>query len=168
MIGRCSKPAMPNCSVQTEEMRSSLLSSVSHDLRTPLAAIVARQREPAQERSKSIRRIAACALQTIADESKRLIRLVENLLDMTRLESGAVALNKEWHVLEEIAGTALNALRDELKRHAVRVDIPADFPLIWVDEVLMGQVIVNLLENACRYTPPGSRIELSARHEASK
>jgi two-component system sensor histidine kinase KdpD len=154
--------------IQTEEMRSSLLSSVSHDLRTPLAAIVAASesllKSPPNRSDESQRAL----LQTIADESKRLARLVENLLDMTRLESGAVALNKEWHVLEEIVGTALNSLRNELNRHAVRVDVPADFPLIWVDDVLMSQVIVNLFENACRYTPPGSRIELIARHEGKQ
>ena len=72
-------------------------------------------------------------------------------------------------MLEEIAGTALNALRGELKRHAVRLAYPGRLPADWVDEVLMGQAMVNfLLENACRYTPPGSRIELGARHESKQ
>jgi two-component system sensor histidine kinase KdpD len=83
---------------------------------------------------------------------------------MTRLESGGVALNRQWHVLEEIVGSALAALRRDLQRHAVQVDIPAHLPLVHVDGVLLQQVFVNLLENAARYTPPDSPIEIRARH----
>ena len=91
-----------------------------------------------------------------------LTRLVENLLDMARLDSGSVVLNRQWHVLEEIVGVALNAAKRELQDHEVRVDIPADFPLLNVDGFLMEQVLVNLLENASRYTPAGSEIEIAA------
>lgn len=149
--------------VQTEEMRSSLLSSVSHDLRTPLAAIAAASASLLDERLRSPGEVRREMLQTIADESRRLSRLVENLLDMTRLESGAIAPHKEWQVLEEIVGTALARVRGELQGRTVVVTIPADLPLIFVDGVLFEQVFVNLLENAVRYTPPGSRIEISAR-----
>ena len=102
------------------------------------------------------------ALQTIVDESRRLTRLVENLLDMARLDSGSIVLNRQWHVLEEIVGVALNAVKRELKDHEVRVTIPADFPLLNIDGFLMEQVLVNLLENASRYTPVGSEIEITA------
>jgi two-component system sensor histidine kinase KdpD len=101
-------------------------------------------------------------LQTVVDESRRLSRFVDNLLRMARLDAGAVTLNRQWHVLEEIVGVALGAMKRELAGHQVQVSIPADFPLISIDSFLMEQVFVNLLENAVRYTPAGSRIEISA------
>jgi two-component system sensor histidine kinase KdpD len=81
---------------------------------------------------------------------------------MARLDSGTVVLNRQWHVLEEIVGVALNSVKRELKEHEVRVEIPSDFPLMKIDGFLMEQVLVNLLENASRYTPAGSEIEISA------
>jgi len=145
---------------ETEEMRSSLLSSVSHDLRTPLAAIAGAASRlldgPAEPDARRE------LLQTMVQESRRLSRLVENLLEMTRLESGAAVPNRQWHVLEEIVGSGLARLRDELGDRPVEVEIPADFPLLSVDGVLLEQALVNLLENAARYTPPGSRIEITA------
>ena len=149
--------------VQAEQLRNSLLSSVSHDLRTPLAAIAGASTtllETAPDKDPEVRRQL---LQSVVDESRRLNRLVDNLLDMTRLESGAVGLNTQWQVLEEIVGTALGHLKRELEQHVVVTDIPADLPLLSLDGVLMEQVLVNLLENAVRYTPVGSRIEISAR-----
>jgi two-component system sensor histidine kinase KdpD len=147
--------------VQAEQLRNSLLSSVSHDLRTPLAAIAGASTSllevPAQD-AKARQEL----LQTIVDESHRLTRLVDNLLDMTRLESGTVALNRQWHVLEEIVGSALARLRRELVRHPVRADIPSDLPLLLLDGVLFEQVFFNLLENAMRHTPEGSQIEITA------
>jgi two-component system sensor histidine kinase KdpD len=149
--------------VETEQLRSSLLSSVSHDLRTPLAAIAGASssllddsqfHEPPERRE---------LLQSIVDESKRLARLVDNLLDMTRLEAGHVKLNKEWHVLEEIVGSARSRLRRELEGHRVHVEIPGDLPLVNVDGLLLEQVLVNLLENAARYTPAGSHIQMAAK-----
>lgn len=154
--------------MQTEEMRSSLLSSVSHDLRTPLAAIVAASSTLLRNGESNANDARRELLQTIADESRRLSRLVENLLDMTRLESGAAEPNRQWHVLEEIVGSAITRIRTELGRHTVRVQAPADLPLISVDGVLIEQVFVNLLENAARYTPPGSRIEIAARSERQR
>jgi two-component system sensor histidine kinase KdpD len=102
-------------------------------------------------------------LQSVVDESRRLARLVDNLLDMARLDSGSVVLNRQWQVFEEIVGLALGAVKRELSNRHVRVDIPNDFPLINVDGFLLEQVLVNLLENAIRYTPAASQIELSAR-----
>lgn len=144
--------------VQAEQLRNSLLTSVSHDLRTPLATISGTasgllEKAPAHERE---------ALQTVVDESQRLTRLFENLLDMARLDSGAIKLNKQWHVLEEIVGTALHSLRRELVNRDVRITIPADFPLLKIDAMLFEQVLVNLFENAARYTPPYAAIEVAA------
>ena len=101
-------------------------------------------------------------LQTVMDESRRLTRLVENLLEMTKLESGAAAPNRQWHVLEEIIGSAIARLRRDLGDRQVVVQIPSDFPLLYVDDVLMEQVLINLLENAARYTPSQSRIDIVA------
>jgi two-component system sensor histidine kinase KdpD len=144
--------------VREEQLRNSLLSSVSHDLRTPLAAIAGaassileRPHEPQHE-----------LLQSIVDESRRLGRLVENLLDMARLDSGSMTVNRQWQVLEEIVGVALHSLSRDLSRHNVLVSIPVNFPLLNVDGILIEQVLVNLLENASRYTPEGSTIEITA------
>ena len=134
--------------VQAEQLRNSLLSSVSHDLRTPLAAMAGAASSLLEERPETDPATNQLLLQTIVDESHRLARLVDNLLDMTRLESGAVALNRQWHVLEEIVGSALSRLRRELGSRPVRVDSPADLPLLFLDGMLMEQVFVNLLENA--------------------
>jgi two-component system sensor histidine kinase KdpD len=90
------------------------------------------------------------------------VRLVDNLLEMARLDAGAVALNQQWHVLEELVGSALHRLRMELAPRTVRVSIPSDYPLLLIDGFLMEQVFVNLLENASRYTPAGATIEISA------
>jgi two-component system, OmpR family, sensor histidine kinase KdpD len=144
--------------IQAEQLRNSLLDSVSHDLRTPLATISGTATSLLEHSS-----IQDCeSLQTLVDESRRLTRLVENLLDMARLDSGAVALNRQWNVLEEIVGVALNAVKREVRDFVVRVDIPADFPLLNIDGFLIEQVLVNLLENASRYTPIGSEIEIAA------
>jgi two-component system sensor histidine kinase KdpD len=148
---------------KTEQLRSSLLSSVSHDLRTPLATIAGSSSTLLQAWSDLDSSIREEMLHTILSESRRLARLVDNLLEMTRLESGSVVPNRQWQVLEEIVGSALARLRRELKNHTVRVEIPADFPLLRLDGTLIEQVLVNLLENAARHTPAGSQIEIRAR-----
>ncbi len=147
--------------VQTEQLRNSLLSSVSHDLRTPLAAIAGAGSSLLQSSlsDDSKREL----VHSIVDETHRMTRLVDNLLDMTRLQAGNIALNKQWHVLEEIVGSARARLRRELADHDVVVSLPHDFPLVQVDGLLLEQVFVNLLENADRYTPKGSVIEITAR-----
>lgn len=149
--------------IKTEQVRNSLLSSVSHDLRTPLTVIAGAATSLLESPSGQDAETRQELLRTVVDESHRLARLVENLLEMTRLESGTAAPNKQWHVLEEIAGSALARLRRELEHHVIAVTLPPDLPLLFVDGLLLEQVLVNLVENAARYTPPGSRIELSAR-----
>jgi two-component system, OmpR family, sensor histidine kinase KdpD len=144
--------------VQTEQLRNSLLNSVSHDLRTPLATIAGTATSLLEHNTPNDPE----SLQTIVDESRRLTRLVENLLDMARLDAGSLVLNRQWHVLEEIVGVSLQAVRRELKDHEVCVNIPSDFPLLNIDGFLTEQLLVNLLENASRYTPAGSAIEINA------
>ena len=95
----------------------------------------------------------------------RLNRLVTNLLDMTRLESGSLQLNRDWHSVEELVGSALARLEPVLKGRTVRVRVPGDLPLVPVDGILVEQALVNLLENAAKYTDPPGAVEISARAE---
>jgi len=149
--------------VTTEERRSSLLSALSHDLRTPLAAITGAATTLRDESAAIDRAQQREMLDTICEEADRLERLVRNLLDMTRLESGALAVKRQWLPLEEIVGSALTRLESQLEGRPVRTDLPADLPLVSVDAILLEQVFVNLLENAAKYTPAGSPVEIVAR-----
>jgi two-component system sensor histidine kinase KdpD len=149
--------------IESERLKNTMLSSISHDLRTPLAVITGaagsllerEQLDPAMRRE-----LAA----TIVEESRRLSRQVSNLLDMTRLESGAVQPRMEWHSLEEVVGVALARLSPSLEGREVRVDV-ASVPLVPLDDVLIGQVFVNLVDNALHHTPPGTPIEIRAVRE---
>jgi two-component system sensor histidine kinase KdpD len=147
---------------ESERLRSALLSSVSHDFRTPLTAIVGSA--SALIDKKEIRNSAKGLelLETIQSEGERLSRLVQNLLETTRLESGAVRLRTELYPLEEIIGSSLERLKKILEGRAVTVKIPEDMPAIPMDGMLIEQVMMNLLENANRHTPPQSAIEISA------
>ncbi|MGH8617713.1 MAG: DUF4118 domain-containing protein [Burkholderiales bacterium] len=150
---------------ETESLRNSLLAAISHDLRTPLAVIAGSSSallEGGTDVPEASRRELA---QTVLDEARRMTRVVNNLLDMTRLESGAVHLDLQWHVLEELAGSVLGRLREPLEGRRVRVDVPRTLPLVRIDGVLIEQVLMNLVENACRYTPPGTPIEITAAHD---
>ncbi|MBK8173061.1 MAG: sensor histidine kinase KdpD [Sandaracinaceae bacterium] len=153
--------------MRTEEMRSSLLSAVSHDLRTPLAAITGAASTLLDTKSDLASGERLEMLQTICEEAERLERLVANLLEMVRLDSGTVAVKSEWVPLEEIVGSALARLEKKLQNHTVRIDLPADLPLIAVDPVLFEHVFLNLFENAAKYTPPGSAIEVTARQSST-
>ncbi|UJR85655.1 ATP-binding protein [Sandaracinus amylolyticus] len=148
---------------QTEEMRSSLLSCVSHDLRTPIATITgAATALLGPETSLSADAKSEMATM-IRDEASRLERLVTKLLDMTRVESGALEVRREWVPVDELVAAALTRLDARLAAHRVEVDLPAEVVLVPVDPVLVEQALVNLLENAAKYTPPGARIAVRAR-----
>lgn len=146
---------------KTEQVRSALLSGVSHDLRTPLAAIAGASGSLLQAGSldEETRRQL---LETIADEANRLTRLLENLLQMSKLELGESKAQMQWNILEEVVGSALRRCRRELRSQEVDVRIPPDLPLILVDGLLLEQLFVNLLENAARYTPKGTKVTISA------
>jgi two-component system sensor histidine kinase KdpD len=148
---------------QREEMRSSLLSTVSHDLRTPLAAITGAATTLRDEPTKLSPAERADLVSTICDEADRLERLVQNLLDMTRLEFGGLVVKRVWTSLEELLASALARMEATLSGRQVTIDLPTDLLLVSVDPLLMGQVFLNLLDNSSKYTPPGSPIEIRGR-----
>ncbi|MCW5976905.1 MAG: sensor histidine kinase KdpD [Bryobacteraceae bacterium] len=154
--------------IETEQMRNSLLSAVSHDLRTPLASITGAATSLLAHRDQLDAATQNDLLESIAQEAQRLSRLVNNLLEMTRLESGAVELKRDWHPLEEILGAALTRLDRLLGNRPVETRLPPDLPLVSVDDVLLEQVFINILENAARYTPDGSPITVSAALDDSR
>jgi two-component system sensor histidine kinase KdpD len=148
--------------IESERLRNSLLSAISHDLRTPLAALVGLADTLALTQAD-----AASARHEIADAIRqsalRMSALVNNLLDMARLEAGAVQLRRAWQPLEEVVGSALAACAASLQGRAVRVRLADDLPLLDLDAVLIERVLVNLLENAAKYTPAGSGVDIGAR-----
>lgn len=148
--------------VEMERERNNLLSSISHDLRTPLASITGAA-SSLLENNETLDRDSRRELAQLAyEEARRLNRQITNLLDMTRLESGAIHVDKEWQSLEEVVGSTLDNLTEPLESHLIQIRLPKDLPLILCDGLLIGQVLINLLENAVKYTPPGSSIEVSA------
>jgi two-component system sensor histidine kinase KdpD len=149
--------------VETEQLRNSLLSSVSHDLRTPLAVVTGATSALLDDNGPKDEAARRQLLETAHEEALRLNRLVRNLLDMTRLEAGALKVNKDLQPLEEVVGAALNRMEDRLRGRDVQVHLPPDLPLVPFDSVLVEQVLINLLENATKYTPAGSPIEVGAR-----
>ena len=146
---------------QTEQVRSALLSSVSHDLRTPLAVIAGASSSLLEEDHGLAEATQKEMLQTIYDESNRLSLLVDNLLSITRIESGAVEVNKQWHPAEELVGSALGRMQDILAGRAVNLHLGDEPLLVKLDGVLVEQVLINLLENAAKYTPAGSPVDVS-------
>ena len=148
--------------IESERLRNSLLSALSHDLRTPLAALLGLSESLALTQPPLSHQQAEIA-RTLGEETKRLIALVNNLLDMARIQSGEVRLHLEWHPLEEVVGSALAAIRPALGRRPVTVDLPQDLPLVQMDAVLIERVLVNLLENVSKYTPADTPVSISAR-----
>jgi two-component system sensor histidine kinase KdpD len=149
--------------VEVEFLRNTLLSSVSHDLRTPLAAISGAAGTLLQADGTLDTDTRRDLTETVLDESRRMERLISNLLDMTRLESGGLQLKREWQPLAEVVGAALHQMEARLANRQVRVDLPGDLPLVNIDEVSMEQVLVNLLDNAVEYTPVDGALDITAR-----
>jgi len=147
---------------ETERLRSALLTSISHDLKTPLAAVLGAA-GALRDLSKSLDEDAkADLLATIIDESERLNRFIANLLDMTKLESGAVVPNAALHDVGEVVGSALERASKILAKHRVEVDISSDLPMVMVDAVLFEQVLFNLLDNASKYARAGTSITIQS------
>lgn len=155
---------------ERERLRSALLSSVSHDLRTPLASITgaastlqhAESSLGAAEGGSIDEATRESLLRTIVDESSRLNDIIANLVFATRLESGSVDLRREWTTVEEIVGAGLARHREALACRPFRVHVPTDLPMMRVDNAMLPQVVHNLVENALRYTAPGTAMGISA------
>ncbi len=148
---------------RTDALRAALLSSVSHDLRTPLASIKASASSLLQEDvqwNDEERRSFALAIEREAD---RLNRLVANLLDMSRIEGGALKPEKEWYPIDELIHDVLGHLQPMLQNRAVIAHLPDDLPPVELDYLEIDQVLTNLIENAVRYTPSESPIEIRAQ-----
>lgn len=151
--------------MESERLRNSLLSAISHDLRTPLASLVGladtlQMTHPAPTGQQLE------VIQSMRNSATRMNALVNNLLDMARLESGAVQLNRQWQPLEEVIGSALGACAHALEKRPITVNLSPDLPLLHFDAGLLERVLVNVLENACKYTPEGTPIEIRARAES--
>ncbi len=147
---------------ESEKLRSSLLSSISHDLRTPLTSLVGLA-DALAERGTSLPDDSGETAAIIRDQAHAMHRMVSNLLEMARLQSGRVMLNRQWQPIEEIVGSSVRLLDDSLATRRLAIDLPADLPLVSFDAVLMERVLCNLLENAVKYSAPDAQIILSAQ-----
>jgi len=153
---------------RTDALRAALLSSVSHDLRTPLASIKAAASSLLQEDVQWDEETKRSFASSIEREADRLNRLVSNLLDMSRIEDGALRPEKEWYMLPELIQDVLGRLKPLLHGRVVQTQVPADLPPVELDYMQIDQVLTNLIENAVRYTPKHSPIEVSAHCEGGQ
>jgi two-component system sensor histidine kinase KdpD len=154
--------------VEAEFLRNTLLSGVSHELRTPLAGITGAATALIDASDRLSPQARSELLDTLVSEAERMERLINNLLDMTRLEAGGLTLRREWQPLTEVIGATLHHMDLRLRGRELKINIPDDLPLLNLDSAAMEQVLTNLLDNAIEYTPAGSPIELSARAERSE
>ncbi|MFC7299491.1 two-component system sensor histidine kinase KdpD [Herminiimonas aquatilis] len=147
--------------MESERLRNSLLAALSHDLRTPLTSLVGLSESLTMSKpplTSSQQELA----QALHDEALRMGHLVSNLLDMARIQSGEVKLNLQWQEFEEVVGSALRASQSAIVRHEIKTRLAQDLPLVRFDAVLIERVLCNLIENAAKYTPAGSRITIAA------
>lgn len=145
---------------ESEALRNALLTSISHDLRTPLTRIIGATSALIENEAEfSISERQECN-HIVLDEAQRMSELTGKLLDMARLSSGEIRLQQDWNAIEEIVGSALNRLDRFIKDRPVRTVLPDTLPLLWIDAVLIEQVLVNLIENAIKYSPAGSPIDI--------
>jgi len=150
---------------ETDRLRAALLTSISHDLRTPLASILGSATSLVSHGREFDETVRASLLRTIQEEAERLNRFIGNLLDMTRLESGPLKPQSGPTDLSDIIGAALQRAGKILQDHEIEIDLEAGLPMLDLDMVLMEQVLFNLFDNAAKYAPPHSRIAVAARRE---
>lgn len=147
--------------MESERLRNSLLAALSHDIRTPLTSLVGLSESLVMSKptlSQGQMELAGA----LHEEALRMSNLASNLLEMARIQSGKVNLNLQWQYFEEVVGSALRTSRLSLAKHEIRTCIAPDLPLVRYDAVLIERILCNLIENAAKYTPPGSRITIAA------
>ena len=153
---------------QTERIRSTLLSAVSHDLRTPLAVMTGASSSLAEQGERMSAEERRALARTLARQSTEMSERVAKLLEMTRLEAGAIKLDRDWANVAEIAGSVLRRLDERMSRHRLMVELPKELPLVRVDAALIEHVVANLLENAALHTPAGTVVRLRAQTQGSE
>ena len=159
--------AKSRIAAESESLRNTLLASISHDLRTPLAVIAGAASTLARHGATLEPAARKSLASSIEEQAHEMSNLISNVLDLMRLESGRVELRRDTHAVEDLVGAALHRLEPRLQHHPVSIDLPDDLPGVSVDPVLVSQVLANLLENAAKYTPAGTRIRISAVAEAA-
>ena len=147
---------------ETEGLRNTLLASISHDLRTPLAVIAGAGSALAEHAATLDPATRVSLARSVERKAHEMSELISNVLELTRLESGQLRLRRSWEALDDLAGTALGRVGERLARHPVKLDLPDDLPAVHVDGTLIVQVLVNLLDNAAKYTPDGTAIRIAA------
>ena len=152
--------------VAAERLRTSILSSLSHDLRTPLTSLVGLADTLVQEQPPLPERAIETA-GIIRDQAHSMHHLLSNLLEMARLQAGNIMFNREWQPFEEVVGSSTRLLAVLLAKRRLEIDVPRDLPLMHFDAVLLERVVCNLLENAAKYSPDGAHIQLKARVSAA-
>jgi two-component system sensor histidine kinase KdpD len=147
---------------ETERIRSALLASISHDLRTPLAVMTGASSSLAERGEKLSGEERTALARSVFEQAREMSEHVSKVLQMTRLETGAIALDRDWASLAEISGSVLRRLAERLADHRVMIEVPGDLPLLRVDAALIEQALANLLENAALHTQPGTVVRLRA------
>lgn len=151
---------------ESEKLHQTLLNSISHELRTPLTAIMGSATALSDERSPDTREFRRALASELSAASDRLNRVTENLLDMSRINSGVMKLKKEWNDVHDLIGVTLQRLGRNLDRHHVKLDVAANLPLVEMDFRLLEHVLTNILINASQYSPPASTIRISAKADS--
>ena len=147
---------------ESDRLKTAILSSVSHDLRTPLASIQAAATS-LSDPSVTLEPSAKDELQSLLlEETEHLNQLVGNLLNMSRIEAGALKLQKQWNALADLIDTVVERMQRQTTRHQIEIDVSEDLPLVQVDAMLIEQVFINLISNSVKYAPIGSRIWIQA------
>jgi two-component system sensor histidine kinase KdpD len=160
--------ARARLAAETERLRSALLTSISHDLRTPLASILGSASSLVNHGAELDEEVQTALLRTIQEEAERLNRFIGNLLDMTRLESGSLTPQTSLIDISDLVGSTLQRAQKILACHIVEIDLAPGLPMLALDMVLMEQVLFNLLDNAAKYAPQGSTIRIRARQDADQ
>lgn len=153
---------------ETEQLRSALLSSISHDLRTPLATIIGSTTSLLEYGESFSQQNRTELLAGVVDEAQRLDRHIQNLLDMTRLGQGGLTLRRDWVDVQDIVYSAANRLRDALKKISLVINFEGEIPLLWAHGALIEQALVNLLDNAIRFSPEGGQVRIVASANAGQ